>query len=68
MTQVLGIIGLLIVSVSIWDKKEARQDVLFVVGGMLLLIYSVSIGNAIFSILQVVFMLSALVELLKIKK
>lgn len=65
---ILGIIGLIIASVAIWFKNEKKQDVLFVVAGLLLLVYSVSIKNIIFSVLQVVFIASASVELLKIRK
>ena len=64
MTIIFGIIGLIIISVAIW-LKEKKQDVLFVVGGIFLLIYSLSIGNNIFSILQVVFIISATIELIK---
>jgi len=68
MEIVFGIIGLLIISFAIWLKNERRQDALFVVGGMLLLIYSVSIKNTIFTILQIVFIVSALIEILRLRK
>jgi len=59
-----GILGLIVISIAIW-MKENKQDILFVVGGSLLLAYSVSIGNTIFSILQIVFIVSAFLELIK---
>ena len=62
-----GIIGLLILSAAIWISDENRQDVLFIIGGISLLIYSISIGDLIFIILQIVFIVSALVEIIKFK-
>jgi lipid-A-disaccharide synthase-like uncharacterized protein len=65
---IFGVIGLLIISVAIWIKNEKRQDVLFILGGLCLLIYSISIKNIIFSVLQIVFIISSLIELIKISK
>ncbi|KKU55558.1 MAG: hypothetical protein UX77_C0010G0049 [Parcubacteria group bacterium GW2011_GWA1_47_11] len=62
-----GIIGLIVISIAIW-LKEKKQDICFVVGGVFLLAYSLSIKNVIFSILQIIFILSALAELLKKKR
>lgn len=64
--EIFGIIGLIIISVAIW-QKEKKQDKLFIVGGLSLLIYSYLIHNIIFAILQVVFILSAFIELNKRK-
>ncbi|MFH1404694.1 MAG: YgjV family protein [Patescibacteria group bacterium] len=63
---IFGILGLLIISYSIWDRKEKRQDVLYVAGGVCLLAYSIWIQDTIFIILQIVFILSALLELVKL--
>ena len=62
---ILGVIGLIVISISIWIKNEQKQDVYFIIGGLFLFIYSVGIHNLIFSVLQIVFMLSALVEIMK---
>ena len=64
--ETFGIIGLLIISIAIW-LKEKKQDWLFIIGGISLLVYSASIQNLIFVILQIVFIFSALIELLKSK-
>ena len=63
---VFGIIGLLLISYALWLKNEKKQDVIFVIGGISLLVYSFFIGDIIFVILQVVFILSALTELIKL--
>jgi len=64
---IFGIIGLLIISFAIWFRNERKQDILFVIGGISLLIYSISIRDLIFIILQVVFIISALIELLPLR-
>ena len=62
-----GIIGLLIITYAIWVRGERAQDKFFILGGIALLIYSVSIRDPIFVILQSVFVISALAELYKLK-
>lgn len=68
MSIIFGIVGLVIISIAVWINKEKKQDVLFVVGGVSLLVYSLSIKDVIFSILQIVFIISALAELIKLRK
>jgi len=67
MNIIFGIVGLLIVSVAIWIKDERKQNGLFIVGGLGLLAYSVVIGDWIFIALQIIFILSALIEMIKKK-
>ena len=62
-----GIVGLLTISYAIWLKDEKWQNILFIIGGASLLVYSVNLGDKIFIILQLVFIASALSELLKLK-
>lgn len=64
---VIGAIGLVLISIGIWIKKEIWQDVIFVLGGIFLLAYSIYISNTIFIILQIVFIISAGYELVKLK-
>jgi hypothetical protein len=65
---IFGIIGLIIASYAIWVRNEKRRDLWFVVGGICLLAYSISIGSLIFTILQLVFIASATMEMVKLKK
>jgi len=60
-----GIIGLLVISYAIWIKDEKRQNILFIVGGVALLFYSLFIKDVIFIVLQIIFILSALVEIIR---
>lgn len=66
MITIFGVIGLGMMGVAIWLRNEVRQDILFVSGGILLLVYAVNLGDPVFILLQIVFIASALGELLKI--
>jgi len=68
MYEILGIIGLLIISVAIWLKNEYKQDILFILGGIFMFIYSISIDDVIFSVLQFIFIVSAFLEIFKMNK
>lgn len=65
---IFGIIGLVIISIAVWIRKERKQDRWFIIGSIFLLLYSIGIHDVIFIVLQLIFMASALVELLKLKK
>ncbi len=67
MFTVFGIVGLIVISRAIWFRDERTQDKWFVIGGILLLVYSASRHDVIFTILQIVFIVSALLELKKLK-
>lgn len=63
---IFGIIGLIAISLAIWIKKEVQQDILFLLGGAALLVYSIYIGDMIFIVLQVVYIVSVSFELIKL--
>ncbi len=62
-----GIIGLVIITRAIYIRKQKRQDEMFAVGGVLLLMYSLYLRDAIFIVLQTVFIGSALYEIYCLK-
>lgn len=63
-----GIIGVLLISYGLWVKNEKHQDIIFLFGGGALLAYSVYIKDMVFIALQVVFLVSATIELIKLSK
>jgi lipid-A-disaccharide synthase-like uncharacterized protein len=63
-----GIAGLVIASVAIWLKNETWQDILFLLGGSSLLVYSLYRQDIIFIMLQVVFIISVSIELFKLSR
>ncbi len=56
----LGIIGLLLITsgVLIKNKDRKKRDILYMLGGLSLLSYSLYINDTVFIILQVVYTLS----------
>ena len=63
--KLFGVLGLLSIIVGVLLHKRKLQDEYSVVGGLLLLCYSISIRDWIFIILQIVFTLVAAYDLLK---
>ena len=68
MFKVFGILGLLLITAGVLIKSEKKQDVFFAIGGLSLLIYSIYIKDWIFIVLQIVFILTAVIELIKLQK
>lgn len=62
-----GIVGLVLIISGIYARKDVRQDGLFAVGGLFLLIYSIHLHDFIFIILQSVFVVSSAYQVWKIK-
>jgi len=65
--KIIGAVGLVIIAIAVIIKREKLQDVLFIAGGACLLAYSIYIYDWIFIILQIVFILVAAVELVKLQ-
>ena len=61
----IGIAGLLVITTGVLRKRKCRADEFFVIGGVLLLVYSIYRRDVIFSILQVVFTVSSFYDFLK---
>jgi len=53
--KIFGIIGLILLCDSILVKKRKNRDILTIIGGLALLIYSIYLKDLIFIILQAVY-------------
>ena len=62
-SDILGIAGLILICVGVVLKKRKREDIFYIIGGLLLEIYSILIHDKIFIVLQIVFVASALYDL-----
>jgi len=62
-----GAVGLILITWGIFAKKEIKQDWIFALGGLFLLVYSISLRDPIFIPLQIVFIIASLYEIYKIK-
>lgn len=65
--EVIGALGIVLISIGIITKKRKNQDIYYILGGICLEIYSIYIGNLIFIILQIIFTLSAIYDYIKIQ-
>ena len=65
--KIIGALGLLIIAIGIVIKNRKTQDILYVIGGVSLEIYSIYIGDLIFIILQIIFTLAAAYDLIRLK-
>lgn len=65
--KIIGAVGLLSISIGVVTSKREIQDILYIIGGVCLEIYSIYLGDVIFIVLQVVFTLSAVYDLVKNK-
>ncbi len=66
--KIIGAVGLLLISSGIITKKRKTQDIFYILGGVCLEIYSIYLGDIIFIILQIIFILSAVYDLIKRSK
>ncbi len=65
MFKIIGALGLILISVGILTKQRKRQDILYILGGVCLEVYSIHLRDIIFIILQIVFTLAAIYDLIK---
>lgn len=68
MFKIIGAIGLILISIGILVPNRKHQNILYILGGIGLEIYSIYIQDIIFIILQIIFVLAALYALLKENK
>lgn len=68
MFKIIGAAGLLLISIGIINKNRTKQDIFYIVGGICLEIYSIFIGDLIFIILQAVFTISAVYDLIRARR
>ena len=60
--KILGIIGLLLITKGIFIRGHRHQSIVFALGGMFLLAYSTYLGDPVFIVLQLIFILSSMYE------
>ncbi len=64
----IGALGLIFICLGILTKKRKQQDWFYIVGGICLEVYSLYLGDLIFMVLQVLFVLVAVYDLNHIPK
>ncbi len=66
--KLIGAVGLLLISVGLLLKNRKHQNILYILGGAGLEIYSVHIQDTIFIILQIIFIISAMYDFIKVTR
>lgn len=66
--KTIGAIGLVLITTGVLTKNDVKRNVLFIAGGIGLLIYSIYLGDPVFIPLQIIFTLASLYEIHKLKK
>jgi len=66
--KLVGAVGLFFICIGLLLKNRKRQNILSIIGGICLEIYSIYLQDTIFIILQIVFILAAIYDLFKIKR
>lgn len=66
--KLIGAVGLLFITWGIFIKRETKQDIIFAIGGLFLLVYSIFLKDPIFIPLQIIFTGASIFELIKLKK
>jgi len=66
--EIIGAIGVVLITLGVLNQKKKIEDIYFITGGILLATYSFYLKNTIFIILQTIFTIAAIYDLVKISK
>ena len=66
--KIIGALGLILISFGIINKNRANQDWLYILGGVCLEAYSIYLQDPIFIILQIVFTIAAVYDLIQVRR
>ena len=66
--RIIGAFGLLFIITGVLVKKDNLKNIVFIVGGLCLGVYSFYIEDLFFVVLQIVFVLAAIYNLIKGKQ
>jgi Ca2+/Na+ antiporter len=64
--NVVGMLGALLIAYGIFLEAEKRQDAVFIIAGMCLLVYALWLGSPIFTIAMILFVLASAYEFIQI--
>lgn len=66
--QLIGALGLSLISASLLVEARSRRNQLAIAGGLCLLAYSLTLGDMIFVVLQLVFVAAATYDSIRIRR
>lgn len=62
--KILGALGLILITIGVMTSHRKRQDILYIIGGIFLEIYSIYLEDMIFIVLQIIFTVAAIYDLI----
>ena len=66
--RIIGSLGIVSIIMGMLKKNRIEEIVYFIIGGICLEIYSIHTGDIVFIALQMVFILSAVLKILEMRK
>ncbi|MBI2136779.1 hypothetical protein HYU06_06935 [Candidatus Woesearchaeota archaeon] len=66
LSKFIGAVGLILIALGVITKQRKSQDRYYLAGGLFLTIYSIYIKDVVFIILQMIFLMAAGYDLVKI--
>jgi len=66
--KIIGAVGLILITFGVVNKNRVTQDWLYIIGGLCLEAYSIYLKDPIFIILQIVFTIAAIYDLIQVKR
>jgi len=66
--KIIGAIGLVFITIGVITRKRIRQNILFIIGGLLLETYAIWLKDMVYIPLQLIFVAAAVYELYHLKK
>ena len=66
--KITGAFGLVFITIGVLSKNRVRQNIFFIIGGLLLEVYSIYLKDMVFIPLQIIFVAAASYELYRLKK
>ena len=65
--RLIGAAGIVLIAIGIILRDRKRQDMMYILGGICLEAYSIYIGDIIFIVLQLIFTMAAVYDLVKLR-
>ena len=66
--QLIGALGAILISIGVLLRERKVEDILYLIGGICLEIYSLHLGDLIFIVLQLVFIFATVFDLCRLRK
>lgn len=66
--KTIGAVGLVCIIIGLILKSRTQRNIIYIIGGILLEIYSIYLKDTVFIILQAAFTIAAIYDLIRHKK